>query len=186
MYIIILIDLYTNIQSKDSLAKGIKSRDHTIKDALDFFGDGPTVNPTNEDELAAKTRQGRAMAEGRRKRKRGDKDSSSGDDEISGSDSEDGEEIESESGESSEGEEQEQEGEEEGDGGETDLQLFAGHTPLEWKKKGGGGALTERRTERKKRKKKKLDKESKEILRRQEVREGALEQQYACCVCTCT
>ena len=169
MCIIISIDLYTNIQSKDSLAKGIKSRDHTIKDALDFFGDGPTVNPTNEDELAAKTRQGRAMAEGRRqrKRKRGDKDSSSSDDESSGSDSEDGEEIESESGESSEGDEQEQEEEEEG--GESDLQLFAGHTPLEWKKKGGRGALTERRTERKKRKKKKLDKESKEILRRQEV-----------------
>ena len=50
------------------------------------------------------------------------------------------------------------------------VQLFAGHTPLGWRK---GGAVVDKRTERKRRKKKrkKLDKETKETLRRQEVSE---------------
>ena len=73
-------------------------------------------------------------------------------------------------GDSSEGDDLNEEGqgeidEEDGEG----LQLFAGHTPLGWKK---GGVLGDKRTERRRKKKRKsLDKETKETLRRQEVSE---------------
>lgn len=129
-----------------------------MRDALDFFGDGPSISSSNETDSVAKAAKRR-----QRKRKR--------DTEVLSSDESDSDEAGkmnvSESEELSDGEdlEVEEEEEEEEHGGSDDektLQLFAGHTPQEWRKK-----KSENRTKR--RKKRKLDKEKKEILRRQEV-----------------
>lgn len=144
------------------VAKERKLHDHPTKDVLDFFGDGPSFSVTNDEETTKPASVTDVEKRRQRKRKVGvDTETSESD---SHSDSEDTELMESGRSDSSDDEDVVSE-EEEGEGGE--LQLFAGHTPLEWKK---GGASTKRKKERMKRKKrKKMNKETREILRRQEV-----------------
>lgn len=157
-----------HIQSKNLLAKDVRSHDHSMKDVLDFFGDGPSISSANDNQTSKTAAE--KDSDRRRQRKRKQDVDISTTDTNSHSDSVDTELAESEISDISDADqsdisEREEEEEHEGEGGEG-LQLFAGHTPLKWQNEKGG---ERKKKKRQRRKRKRLDKETKEILRRQEV-----------------